>query len=299
MYRYSIALAGGLFAALLFGTQFVAGRHGILVGLQPGDLVTLRFAVTGMIFLPVLWRRGIVSLAGIGWHRGLLLTVLAGAPYALLVMTGLSLSSAVHGSVLNPGATPLAGFALTYFLLGQKPSEAAWVGVLAILFGLGLVAGPGLWLADTQTLWGDLILVASAFSYALFTVLVGRWQKDALSVTAAISVLSALLWLPSYSIVVGTGQLLNVPPSELITQIVFQGLLGGGLAVFLFVRASTIAGPARAVLFPAVVPVFGVVIASVFLAEPVSTTQMLGVAVVCGGMAFSMRSRISATDSRR
>ncbi|MBV1798314.1 hypothetical protein [Siccirubricoccus sp. G192] len=53
------AVAGGVLAMLLFSGNFVASRHGLQNGLSVPDLVLLRYAVAGPLFLVLLLRIGL------------------------------------------------------------------------------------------------------------------------------------------------------------------------------------------------------------------------------------------------
>ncbi|HEX6957606.1 MAG TPA: DMT family transporter [Ferrovibrio sp.] len=278
------AFAGALLAVIIFGGSFVAGRQGALAGLGPIDLVALRYVVSGLIFLPILWRGGLKDLGGLGWPRGIVLTALAGAPYFFAVMLGLHYAPAAHGAVLNPGATPIAGLIFGLLLLGERPAAGVVIGLPLMLGGLVLVAGPAFQATGKDVWLGDVILIAAGIAYGLFTALLRRWRVPALRATAAIAVLSAVLWLPAYSMFADTAVLVRVPAVEVIGQAVFQGALVSGLAVFLYAHSVTVLGPARAGQFPALVPVVGTVLAALLLGEPLSLWQGAGVAAVCGGL---------------
>lgn len=281
----ALAFAGALFAALIFGGNFVAGRQGALAGLAAGDLVALRYAVSGLIFLPVLWRLGLRDLGGIGWPRGILLAAMTGAPYFYGVMAGLHYAPAAHGTVLNPGATALSSLVFGYLVLGLHPARLVLAaGVPLILTGLVLVSGAGLALGGGETWRGDALLVATGLTYGLFFALLRRWQIAALPATGIVAVLSAAGWLPIYAVTADFDALARVPLAMILGQALFQGALVSGLAVFLFARAVTVLGPARAGLFPALVPVFGTLLAALLLGEPLTLWQLAGVAAVCTGL---------------
>ena len=78
----------GTGAALGWAAGFVAAKHGVAVGFSPADLALHRFFWSGL--LPLALRDGIGDLGGIGWGRGLLMSILAGPPQAMLAYTGFS-----------------------------------------------------------------------------------------------------------------------------------------------------------------------------------------------------------------
>jgi drug/metabolite transporter (DMT)-like permease len=225
------------------------------------------------------------DLGGVGWRRGGLLAALTGAPYFYGVMAGLHYAPAAHGTVLNPGATSLASLVFGYLLLGLRPTRMmVFAGVPLILAGLVLVSGAGFAVTGGAAWRGDALLIVTGLAYGLFFSLLRRWRIPALPATSTVAVLSAAAWLPIYAVTVDFEALRAVPPAMIVGQALFQGAVVSGLAVFLFARAVTVLGPARAGLFPALVPVFGTVFAALWLGEPLSGWQVGGVIAVCTGL---------------
>ena len=85
------ARASGIFIGVLCGAGaafgwaagFVAAKHGISIGFSPADLAFDRFFWTGLLLMPMAFRDGVANLGGIGWWRGLVMSVLAGPPQAI------------------------------------------------------------------------------------------------------------------------------------------------------------------------------------------------------------------------
>ena len=75
-------LGWGLLAAAIWAVYSVLARLGVTAGLSPADMSLLRFAPGALLTLPLMWRWGWRDLAGIGWGRGLILTLLAGPGFA-------------------------------------------------------------------------------------------------------------------------------------------------------------------------------------------------------------------------
>lgn len=101
--RIALAVGAGAVAALLYGGQFVITRWRMQRTLSLWDLAALRFAVAGLLMLPVVLRHGIAGVAGIGWKRSLVLAITAGAPYTLIMQAGLVVAPAAHGA---PSSSP-------------------------------------------------------------------------------------------------------------------------------------------------------------------------------------------------
>src|ERR1700751_1210559 len=78
----------GAGAALCWALGFVAARHGVLIGLSPLVLALHRFVWPGLALLPVVAPGGFGDLGGVGWRRGMALTLFGGLPLALLSYVG-------------------------------------------------------------------------------------------------------------------------------------------------------------------------------------------------------------------
>lgn len=283
----SWAVAGGLLAVLLFAGNFLLGRRAAAVGISPYDLVTLRFLLAGLCFLPFAWRRWrpLATFGGIGLGRGLLLAALGGVPYFLAIAAAMVFAPAGHGAVLNPGAVSLGAIALAWFA-GDRLGPFSVVGVPMMLAGLLLVGGDGLaGRADAPQAWiGDILLLLSGLGWATYGLLMRRWRIDAVSATTLISVVSLLAWVLPWFVLTGGATLAPVPWQELLLQALYLGLAAGGVAVVLYSRAIILLGVARAALFPPLVPLIGVSLAALLLGEPVTAWQLAGMAVTVAGM---------------
>ena len=104
------------------------------------NMLALRFATAGLLLLPLFLRPGLASCGGVGWGRGLLLTLSSGFPMTFLMLMGLTLAPAAHGATIGPGtvtiiAGPIGGSqgawmegSVTLPLTGQPAALAAVVG---------------------------------------------------------------------------------------------------------------------------------------------------------------------------
>lgn len=219
-----------------------------------------------------------------GRARGVALTLSGGGRTPSPVLVGLYFSSAVHGAVINPGLTPIASVLLSRAILDERPPLGAVVGIPVTLVGIVLVAGAGLWSRGSGTWVGDAILAASAVFYGLVTVLLRRWRIAPVPATAAINMLSAVVWVPCYDVLTGLRPLLAAPIEETIGQAIFLGGFAGGVAGLLYVHGIHVLGPSQAAQFQALVPVFGTLLAAGLLGEHLSMLQWTGIAAVVIGM---------------
>ncbi|MBS1179227.1 MAG: EamA/RhaT family transporter [Proteobacteria bacterium] len=277
-------LGWGLLAAAIWASYSVLARLGVKAGLSPADMSLLRFAPGALLTLPLMWRWGWRDLAGIGWGRGLLLTLLAGPGFSLLFMTGFSLAPLAHGAVIAPSGQMLAGLGLSAWLARQPLSRESLFGAAFVLLGLVFMGGDSLLHGEGRaTLLGDLLFAVAGFCWGLFGTLSRRWQVDPLRVTVVVVVLSFLIFTPPYLVLADLGRLANAGVGMLTVQLLAQGLGAGLVAVLAYSRAAALLGSGRAAFFGAMVPGAASLLAIPVLGEVPTLLQVLGiVSVVCG-----------------
>ena len=131
-----LGVACGAGAALFWAAGFVAARHGIAVGFSPADIAFHRFVWAGLLCLPLVVRAGLGDLAGVGWVRGVVLTLLGGPPLALFSYAGFLFVPLAHGGVIQPSCAALGGLVLASLVLKEKLAVQRAVGGAIIVAGL-------------------------------------------------------------------------------------------------------------------------------------------------------------------
>jgi drug/metabolite transporter (DMT)-like permease len=278
-------LAWGLLAAAIWASYSVLARLAVKAGLSPGDLSLLRFAPGALLMAPLLWRWGWRDLGGLGWRRGLVLTLLAGPGFSLLFMTGFSLAPLAHGAVIAPDCQMLAGLALSAWLAHQGWTRDSALGAAFVVIGLVCMGGDSLLHGESGlTLLGDLLFAAAGCCWGLFGALSRRWQVDPLRVTGVVVVMSFVLFTPVFLATADLSRLANAGVGMLLLQLTAQGLGAGLVAVLAFSRAVAILGSGRAAFFGALVPGAASLLAIPVLGEIPTVLQVLGLLAVVSGL---------------
>lgn len=277
----------GLFAALIWGSYLALARAGVAAGLAASDIAFIRYGVAGLVMALWLLAHQLATLVGVVWRRGLILTALSGPLFILIGVGGYSYAPLAHGAVLQPAALTFGGMGLAALVLKDRLTRARLIGGLVIFLGLAVIAGPGLLSGGALTPLGDAMFVAAGLMWAGFTVLTRRWGIALLAATAAVSVLSLLIYGPLYLGFVGVERLLAQPWSILFPQIVVQGLLSGVVAVIALSAAGQRLGAGRAVVFPALVPAVAIILGIPIAAEWPTGMQLIGLGAVTTGLALA------------
>ena len=264
-------LASGWLAALLavacWSGFIIVSRIGGQSALLPTDMLALRFAIAAVLFLPFA-RRYLMR----GW-RGLALALIGGLGYSLLAYLGFRYTSALHAAVMLPGLIPFAAALFSMLLLGERFAVMRQAGFALIAAGvlLMLFASGG-----SGSLTGDLLLAAAAGCWALYTVLIRRWQIAALRGAVTLTLLSALLYLPLYWLYL-PGQISQAGWQDILLQGVYQGVIAAVLAMLLYLHAVATIGPSAMGALMALVPAISSLAAFSLLAENGTGQMMLAV----------------------
>ncbi|WP_418317005.1 DMT family transporter [Piscinibacter sakaiensis] len=278
-------LLWGLLAASIWAVYTVVARLGVKAGLSPGDLTLLRFAPGALLMAPLIWRWGWRDLAGIGWRRGMILTLLAGPGFSLLFMTGFTFAPLAHGAVIAPACQLLVGIGVSALIAHQGLTRDNTIGAAFVVLGLIFMGGDSLLHGEGGlTLLGDLLFAAAGCCWGLFGALSRRWQVDPLRVTSVVVVLAFLLFVPFFFALSDLGRLASAGVPMLVLQVFAQGLGAGLVAVLAFSRAVAYLGSARAAFFGAMVPGAASLLAIPVLGEVPGTLQILGIAAVVSGL---------------
>lgn len=275
----------GSIMALGASLSFAAARAGILDGLGAVDMIFARYVVAGAIMLPLLLRYGVRDLAGIGLRRSLILTLLGGAPFALLQTGGYGFAPLAHGAVIAPSTVTIVSTIGAALFLRERLSRSHLVGAAIVLAGIFLIGWDGLAQPSGERAWlGDLLFFASSVLWAGFTLLLRHWRLPALQATAVVAVLSFVLTTPTYLAVMGVTHLQALPLGMLAFQGLVQGGLQGAITMVAYSQAVIFLGVSRAVLFPAIVPALSVLVGIPIVGEIPGALQIGGLCLVTLGL---------------
>lgn len=279
----------GFFAVLVWGGYIAFARSGIAGGLSPLDFTLVRFLPSGLLMLPLFLGRDLKTLGGVGWGRGFILVLLTGPAFVVLSTAGFTYAPLAHGAVLQPGTAAIVGLALAILVLRERPAMSRLLGSLIVIVGLVFVAGSGFFLHALPESWkGDLMFASAGACWGIFTVLLKRWQVNAISATAIIAVVSAAIVTPYHLISGEIHHVLSLPTSLLVTQVLIQGVASQVLAMLAFGQAVKLLGGGRAATFPALVPATAILLGIPIAGEWPTGLQTIGLLIVSFGLLLTI-----------
>lgn len=284
-----IGVLCGTGAALGWAAGFVAAKHGVAVGFSPADLALHRFLWSGLLLMPLVLRDGITDLGGIGWGRGLVMSVLSGPPQAIIAYSGFMLVPLGHGTTIQPACAALSGLILATLVLGERPTGQRVLGGATIIAGLLVFGAESITAIGSHGVGGDLLFATAGLFWATFGILLRYWRVSGTRAVAVVGALSVVVFAPLHALFVGYAGLLQMGWYENLLQIVVQGILAGMLPIYLFARAVILLGAGRTATFPALVPGFSMIIGYLALGIVPSIPQLVGLVIVVIGFRFTMR----------
>jgi drug/metabolite transporter (DMT)-like permease len=280
-----LGVACGTAAALFWALGLAAGRHGILIGFAPADIVFHCFVWAGLLFLPF-FARDVLPL--VGWRKSLLLTLTAGPLLAFFSYAGFLFVPLAHGGVFQPAAAAVGGLLLARLVLGEKLPVQRALGAAVIIAGLCVIGVEALATIGLHGLIGDLSFATAGLLFAIFATLLRKWRIAPLRAVAVISVVS-LGAIPIYWATVGFQNMIAQGVFENLMQAFAQGIFGGAGAVYLFTQAVVRLGASRAAVFPSLVPGFALLLSPVLLGEMPTMLQLAGFLIVLIGFRLTQK----------
>jgi drug/metabolite transporter (DMT)-like permease len=271
---------------LCWALGFVAARQGVTTGLSPLVLALHRYVWPGLALIPVVAANGFGDLGGMGWRRGIAITIFGGLPLALLSYIGYVYVPLGHGAIIQPSCAALGGLILARLVLKEPLPRRRIVGAVAMLAGLAVIGAEALRTMGPQAFLGDMLFVAAGSFFAVFGMLLRLWRISAMPAVAVTSMLS-LAGLPF--LLLDFRNFVAAGWSENLLQAVVQGAFAGAGAVYLFTRAVILLGVGRAALFPALVPPFTLLVGYLTLGEVPSVSQLIGLMIVVVGFRLTQQ----------
>lgn len=295
--RPAVARTSGILIGVLCGTGaafgwaagFVAAKHGISIGFSAADLALHRFLWSGLLLMPLVLRDGFMDLGGIGWGRGLVMSVLSGPPQAMIAYTGFMLVPLGHGTTIQPACAALSGLILATLVLGERPTGQRILGGATIIAGLSVFGVESITTIGGHGVGGDLLFATAGLFWATFGILLRYWRVSGTRAIVVVGALSVVVFAPLYIVFVGYDGLRHMGWYENLLQVVVQGILAGMVPIYLFARAVILLGAGRAATFPALVPGFSMIVGFLALGVIPSIPQLIGLVIVWIGFYLTLR----------
>ena len=287
-----MGMACAMFAVLVWSGWMVLSSYGVRGHLNAYDITALRFATAALCLLPFAIKRGL-RIGPYGHAGALLLALLMGGAYNVVAINGMKLASTAHASIIQTTVLILSTLGAVW-VLREKFTRLQGVGVALSVLGIVCLLESGGGGADEGTvLQGHLLFMGAGAMWALYLLLVRKWQADALQTAAAVSCISALYFLPIYFLFL-PHQITWEHWPEAAFQAFYQGLINSVLALICYNRAVHYLGAATTSAFLPLIPVIATLMAMPLLGEYPNWVEWGGLGLAAFGviMATGMLGRL-------
>lgn len=248
----------------------------------------MRLLIGSAVFLGVIWwqrdsERQQAPLTRTDWLQLLFLGAVGTFLYQLCFVGGVRRTSVANGSLIV-GCSPIVIALLSAWAGHERITPVRWVGVLLALGGLYLVVGHGAELS-TQSLYGDALMSAGVLCWAVYSVSSQPILKrhSALTVIGLTFSIGAALYVLTMLPV-----LVRVDWSSISARswglMLASALLALNLSYYIWYTGLKKLGGSRTSVYSYLTPVVAMVVAAVWLSEPISANQVTGAGAIFMGL---------------
>jgi drug/metabolite transporter (DMT)-like permease len=247
-----------------------------------------RLLVGSAVYLGAIWwnrnsERQQAPLTRTDWLQLLFLGAVGTFLYQLCFVGGVRRTSVANGSLIV-GISPIVIALLSAWAGHERINPVRWVGVFIALGGLFLIVGRGAELSS-ETLSGDLLMMGGVLCWATYSVASQPILKrhSALTVIGLTFSIGAVLYVVTMIPI-----LMGVNWSAISIQswglMLASALLALNLSYYIWYTGLKKLGGSRTSVYSYLTPVVAMVVAAVWLSEPISANQVAGAGAVFAGL---------------
>lgn len=265
----------------------------VLSVMPPVGFTFLRYVLASVGLLVLLrWAEGAIRLPQPGAWRILALGGLGFGVYQILWTVGLTTIGAGDSALLI-AATPVFTAVIAVLIGADTLSPAKALGVALSFVGVALVIGSGVGLDLTGSPLGFALTLGAALCWATYTafgaMVLRRVSPLVLTTWGTIggTLVLAPIGLAQLAApgALGPEQAAALP--AILLSIAYSGLLAAAIANVIVFNGVRLLGPTRITTIQALVPAMAVVLAFLVLGEPIRLGQVIGGAIIVGGVALT------------
>ena len=277
---------------LFWACNWVVGR-GLAVDVPPMAMTFLRWLFASLIVAPFAWPhvRREWPVVRRNWKPMLFLGAIGVATHNALAYLGLNYTTATNGLILN-SFIPVMIIAMSWIFLRERLLPLQLAGVAISLGGVLTILSQGSLetVASLKVNGGDLLIILSMAMWSVYTIGL-RWRPaglHALTFLFVLMVIGDLAVLPLFIAEHAFVRHMVVTPGN-VAAIVTVALFSSVLAYIFWNNGVEQVGANVAGLFVHLMPVFGVLLAWLFLGERLALFHIAGIALILAGIGITSR----------
>jgi drug/metabolite transporter (DMT)-like permease len=284
-----LAEIGVLAVMVLWAANFIVVKTAV-AQLPPVGFTFLRFTLASLTLLVLLrWREGSIGLP----RRDLVAILGLGAvgfgAYQILWTTGLTTVPAGDSALLI-ATTPVLVALLSVVARSDVLTPVKLAGVVISFVGVVVVIGSGPGFTLGNSIAGEVITLAAAVCWSAYIAFGAPFVRrhSPLRATTWATVAGTLVLAPIA--VLQLASMDRIPLGlDVLGAILYSGMLAAGVSNVIVLNGVKVVGPTRTAALQFLVPALAVVLAFVFLHEEIRPGQVLGGAIILGGVLITRR----------
>ncbi|WP_447955960.1 DMT family transporter [Vreelandella sp. EE7] len=252
--------------------------------IAPSSIAFLRWLLALVVMTPFVLPTALKHLPEIKrhWPKLAVLGLLGMGLWQGLAYVAAESTTATNMGILA-AMVPLLTVLLSALILREPPTVGGVVGGLLAFIGVSVLLGQGnpLSLLKLEVAFGDALMVVAAICYALYGVMLKRWQMNLPPwVLLYGQVCCAVLFLlPPYLL----GPMTPVDGQN-VWLILYAGIPASIITTFLWMRAVRQIGANQSSIFINLMPLFSALIAMAFLGERIASFHLFGGVLILAGV---------------
>ena len=286
--KTTLGIISGLSAAAIWGAMYVVSKA-VMAVIPPFSLLTSRL-VLGIITLFII--AFLQKKLSINKKDFLNILAVGFIGYGISLgfqFVGTNLSTAANGSLVT-SATPAFVLIFAAIILGEKITTKRFIALFIASLGVIAVIDPRTAQLDSSLFWGNISLVAAAFTWGLYSVLVRKVTRGVDVLT--VSLIAFVGGLPT-SIALGAWEISTQGIGEItfgiIAGILFLGIIATALAMYLWNTSFALLDASLASLTFFAQPVVGTILGAIFLGEVITPLFLFGGLLIGIGLVIASR----------
>lgn len=282
-------------AAVIWGAMFVVVKV-IVDEVHPIQLVWLEYLIS-LVFLI-----GYSVIKGEKWHinwpdlKLIFWIGVIGNTISLVAQEmGTGLSNAQTGSVIT---STIPAFMIIFgWLILKEPLDK--VKILSVIIAiLGVVMIVGLKMSGTNVVLGVLLLLLTAITWALMSVLIKKVKTySSLQITIMSTVVAVVCLTPFILSDMSSLTSINFAEPKVIFSLLYIGAISTALAYVMWNKGLKVVSASSSGLFYLIQPIVGSLLSWLLLGEQISVGFVIGSAMILASVWISVKFEDSDTDS--
>lgn len=288
--------AGNAYVLLTLTMLFWAGNSVVARGVHelvpPLALAWLRWTIAFLIILPFAWPhlkadRPIITK---NWQILVLLGALGAGLFISLYYIGLSKTTAINGLIIN-SAVPILIPIAAFFIYRDRLTFVQILGIALSFLGVFvvLIRGDYSLIASLDLHEGDIWVLAAMSVWAVYTALLREQPRvHWLSFAAITFTVASVLLFPMFVVEHIYWKQIN-PTTEAILAIAYVSIFPSILSQTFYIQGVRLIGGTRAGSFMHLIPMFGALLAVIFLGEELRMYHLGGFMLILAGVWLAAR----------